>query len=156
MQDAARKALQDAFAGKTDPFAVDEKRRKERGGGGNGGGGGGGGGFNFQEWSDGFGKWIKNTLRGIAATLAFFAFISVFYLWKPLLDLVSVVVRKVLRLDNSRMQVASGTAATPDLSKKEHLGNVEEAVINKWAGEDVGGEEDEDEDGDEFTDEDDD
>ena len=39
-QDAARKALQDAFKGKKDPFAAAEERAKKRGGGGGGGGGG--------------------------------------------------------------------------------------------------------------------
>ena len=42
-QDAARKALQDAFAGKKDPFKLAEERAKKRGGGGGGGGSGGGG-----------------------------------------------------------------------------------------------------------------
>lgn len=44
LQDAARKALEDALKGKKDPFAAAEKRAKKYGGGGDGGGGGGGGG----------------------------------------------------------------------------------------------------------------
>lgn len=39
VQDAARKALQDAFKGKKDPFAAAEERAKKRSGGGGGGGG---------------------------------------------------------------------------------------------------------------------
>ena len=147
MQDAARKALQEAFAGTKDPFALDEERRKKRGGGGDGNGGGGGGGgsgggFNFGEFSDGFKKWLKDTLRAIASVVAFFTFIALFYLWKPLLELSTKVVRIVLRLDGNRAQVAAGPAAQVDLSKKEGLGNVEESMISKYgAGDD--GEEDE-------------
>ena len=149
MQDAARKALQDAFQGKKDPFAAEEARRlkaeKERGGdgggGGSGGGGGGGGfgGFNFGEWSDGFRKWLRNTFRAIASALLFLGFISLFYLWRPAIDLLTLIVRTVLRLDgNPRAQLAAGPAAQPDFTKKDGLGNVEEAVMSKWGGEEAG------------------
>lgn len=151
LQDAARKALQEAFAGKKDPFALDEERRKKRGGGdggGNGGGGGGGGGggfnFNFGEFSDGFKKWWGNTLRAVAAVVFFFGFICLFYLWRPLLDLITKVVRFALRLDgNPRAQLAAGPAAQADLSKKDGLGNVEESIISKYGGDDDGESEEE-------------
>ncbi|KAG7672407.1 hypothetical protein Ndes2526B_g09081 [Nannochloris sp. 'desiccata'] len=151
-QDAARKALQEAFAGKKDPFAAEEERRRKEGGGGNGGGGGGGGGFgggfNFGDFSDGFKKWLKNTLSALAAALCFFGFIALFLLWKPVLEVLNTIVRTVLRLDgNPRVQMAAGSAATPDFNKKDGLGNVEEAVMSKWAGEDVAGSSDDEESG---------
>lgn len=69
----------------------------------------------------------------MAAALAFFGAISLFYLWRPAIELITRVVRLVLRLDgNPRAQLASGPAVQADLSKKEGLGNVEEAVISKW------------------------
>lgn len=99
LQDAARKALQEAFQGKKDPFAAEEERRRKEGGGGGGGGGGkggggggSGGGFNFGDFSDGFKKWLSNTARAIAAAALFLGFILLFTLWKPLLDLVSKIV----------------------------------------------------------------
>lgn len=39
LQDAAKKALQEAFQGKKDPFKIEEERRRKQGGGGGGGGG---------------------------------------------------------------------------------------------------------------------
>lgn len=73
LQDAARKALQDALKGKKDPFAAAEERALKRsggsgggkggsgggsdkGGGGGGDGGGFGGGFDFSGWGDAFRK----------------------------------------------------------------------------------------------------
>jgi hypothetical protein len=88
----------------------------------------------------------------VAATLLFVGAISMFYLWKPVSSLVVLVVRTALRLDgNPRAQLAAGEAARPDFSKTEGLGNVEEAVMSKWAGADEGasssGEEEESEEG---------
>jgi hypothetical protein len=147
-QEAAKKALQDAFKGKKDPFALDEEREKRRRGGGGGGGGGGqgggGGGFgggnmDFNEWGDKFLKWLKATLKAIGAALGFFTFIGMFYFWEPLLKFTVMLVRTVLRLDARKSQVSSGPQVTPDFSSKEELGNVEEAVISQWGGnEDVG------------------
>jgi hypothetical protein len=97
-------------------------------------------------------------LRGIAATLAFFAVIALFYLWKPFLDLMTALVRFILRLDGGgRARLAAGPTAVPDFSKKERLGNVEESVMSKWGAddeEDEGEYEDDDEDeGDDADDE---
>lgn len=116
LQDAARKALQDAFKGKKDPFAAEEERRKKQGGdggggggsgGGGGGGGGFGGGFNFGDFSDGFKKWFLNTLRALAATLLFLGFILLFTLWKPLLDLLTKLVSITGHPHASHSQVSS-------------------------------------------------
>ena len=58
-----------------------------------------------------------------------------------------------LRLDaNPRVQMAAGGAATPDFNKKDGLGNVEEAVMSKWAGADAPGSSDEEESGSEEED----
>lgn len=153
-QEAAQKALQDAFKDKKDPWALDEERARKRGGGngggGNGGGGGrGGGGFSFDAWGDGFMRWLKGTFKALAAALCFFAFIIAFTFWGPLLQLATSIVRAILRLDARKEQVAATPAAAPDLTSQEELGNVEEAVINQWAGQehpDVGISEDEDND----------
>lgn len=153
-QEAAQKALQDAFKGKKDPWALDEERARKRGGGNGGGGGGGGGGnggggFSFDAWGDGFMRWLKGTFKALAAALCFFGFIIAFTFWEPLLQLVTSIVRTILRLDARKEQVAATPVATPDLASQEELGNVEEAVINQWAGQehpDVGISEDEDND----------
>jgi len=93
--------------------------------------------MDFNEWGDKFLKWIKATLKAIAAALGFFAFIGTFYFWEPLLKFTVMLVRKVLRLDAHKSQVSS--QVKPDFSSKEELGNVEEAVISQWGGnEDVG------------------
>lgn len=98
---------------------------------------------------------MKNTLSALAAALFFFGFIALFLLWKPVLDLLNTVVRTVLRLDgNPRVQMAAGGAAIPDFNKKDGLGNVEEAVMSKWAGEDLAGSSDEEESGSEEEEED--
>jgi len=55
-------------------------------------------------------------------------------------------VRIILRLDANRAQVAPSPQLTADLNNQEDLGDVEEAVISKWAGEDVGLSDDEDDD----------
>ena len=55
-------------------------------------------------------------------------------------------IRKILRLDSGRGAVATAPQATPDFSSKGELGNVEEAVMSTWAGEDIGMSEDEPED----------
>lgn len=99
LQDEARRALQDIFKDKVDPFALDEARLQKQlkksggdggsGGGGRGGGGGGAGGFNFGEWSDRFRRWLKTTLRAVAATLLFVGAICMFYLWTPLIALLT-------------------------------------------------------------------
>ena len=151
-QDAAKKALQDAFSGKKDPFALDEERRKRQGGGGNrgsggGGGGGDGGGFNFGDFSDGFRKWLRSTLRALAATFLFLAAILTMYLWKPMLEFLTTVIRVLLRLDgNPRAQMSAQQLATPDFSKADGLGNVEESVIAKWGADANDAIEDDDED----------
>lgn len=150
-QDAARKALQDAFKGAKDPFAAEEKRRKERGGGGGGGDGGSGGGFggfDFNDFGENFKKWLSSTMRAIAAAILFIGAISLFYLWQPLLTLLTKIVRVVLRLDgNPRAQMAAGPAATPDFTRTEGLGNVESSIISKYGGDaDMGADEDEDDD----------
>lgn len=139
-QEAAQKALQDAFKDKKDPWALDEERARKKGGnggggGGRGGGGGFGGGFSFNDWGDGFMKWIKGTLKAIAAALCFFGFILAFTFWEPLLRFMTTIVRTVLRLDVRKAQVAeTATAADADLTNKGELGHVEEAVISQWAG----------------------
>lgn len=99
LQDAARKALQDAFTGKKDPFAAAEERAKKRGegggaGGGSGGGGGGGsgGGFNFSEWGDSFRKGASSFFKTVATIFLFAATLFVLTLWKPLLDFLTALV----------------------------------------------------------------
>lgn len=153
MQDAAQKALQDAFKGKKDPWALDEERARKRGGGngggGNGGGGGGGsgGGFSFNDFGDNFMKWLKGTLKAIAAALCFFGFIIAFTFWEPLLKFMTMLVRTILRLDARKAQVTETAPVAADLTNQGELGNVEEAVMSQWAGEDhpdVGVSEDED------------
>lgn len=161
-QEAAQKALQDAFKGKKDPWALDEERSRKRsagsndsggnggfGGGSGGGGGGGFGGFSFNEWGDGFMKWLKGTLKAVAAALCFFGFIIAFTFWEPLLRLMTTIVRAMLRLDARKGQVAETTSATTaDLTNTGELGNVEEAVISQWAGDehpDIGVSDDDDE-----------
>jgi hypothetical protein len=144
-QEAAQKALQDAFKDKKDPWALDEERAKKRGGGGGGGSGNGGSGgnggnggsnnFNFGDWGDGFLKWLRNFLKAFAAAAAFFGFIIAFTFWEPLIKLVVLVFRTVLRLDSRSGQVEA-TDAQADLGNTNELGNVEEAVIGQWAGED--------------------
>ena len=81
-------------------------------------------------------KWVKGTLKAIAAALCFFGFILAFTFWEPLLRLMTTIVRTVLRLDARKAQVAeTTTSASADLTNKGELGNVEEAVISQWAGE---------------------
>ena len=38
-------------------------------------------------------KWLKATLRGLAAAVIFLGFIGMFYFWEPLLRLITLVVR---------------------------------------------------------------
>ncbi|GAB4818278.1 hypothetical protein N2152v2_005324 [Parachlorella kessleri] len=157
-QDAARKALQDAFKGKKDPFAAAEAKAKQRGGGGGGGGGkggggggGSGGGFNFQEWGDSFRRGLRSAWKTVGAVLLFGAALFVMTLWRPLLSLAVKALRYVLRLDgNPRVQqAASKQLPQLDLSKTEGLGNVEESIISKYgaagAAGDAGSEEEEEE-----------
>lgn len=101
-----------------------------------GGGGGGSGGFSFNDFGDNFIKWFNSALRTIAAVIMFASAISLFYLWKPVSALVVTIIRKILRLDgNPRAQLAGHNhEVRPDFSKKEGLGNVEEAVISKYGG----------------------
>ena len=148
VQDAARKALQEAFAGKKDPFAAAEERARKRGGGGSdgggggggsgggGGGSGGGGGFNFSEWGDSFRKSAIGFLQTLATILLFVAALGALALWKPLLTLLSTLVRLLLRLDGprpARPQTAPGSTAS----------SVEAAVIGKYAADEDEGEDDE-------------
>ncbi|KAI7844902.1 hypothetical protein COHA_001551 [Chlorella ohadii] len=96
---------------------------------------GGGGGFNFSEWGDNFKRSMTGLFQTVATILLFAAALGALALWKPLLSLLGRLVRSVLRLDgNPRAQLAKQSAAPQaDLSKQERLGNVEEAVISKYA-----------------------
>lgn len=58
----------------------------------------------------------------------------------------------MLRLDASDRVKVKGPVAQPDFTKTDELGNVEEAVISKWAGEDVGGAGEDEEEGSEEED----
>eukprot|EP00887_Chlorella_sp_A99_P000705 scaffold5.g705.t1 len=138
-EEAARKALQDALAGKKDVFKEAEERARKRSGGGGGGGGGsggggggdGGGGFgapDFGDMSRKLLKWLKGVGQTLAAVLAFLGVIAVLSMFQPAVQLLARVVRAVLRLDGAPVR----PPAQADLSKKEGLGNVEEAVMSKW------------------------
>lgn len=148
-QDAARKALQDALKGKKDPFAAAEERALKRsggsgggkggsgggsdkGGGGGGDGGGFGGGFDFSGWGDAFRKGAGSLFQTVGTILLFGAALGALTLWKPLITLVTTMVRMTLRLDANPRGHKQPTAQV-DLSKTDGLGNVEEAVIGKYA-----------------------
>lgn len=157
--EAAKEALRQAFEGKKDPWKLDEERAKKRGGGGgdgNGGGGGGGGnggsggfgGFDPSDFGKNFLNWLRNFMKAVAAGGAFFGIILAFTFWEPLLKFVAVIFRTVLRLDARNPKQVAASAVQADLGNKNELGNVEEAVIGQWAGDDhpdVGISEDDDE-----------
>ena len=150
--EAAKEALRQAFEGKKDPWKLDEEREKKRGGGGDGGdggdGGGGGGGnggggrggfgggFDPSDFGNGLMRWLRNFMKAVAAAGAFFGVIIAFTFWEPLLKLVATIFRTVLRLDARNPKQVAATAVQADLGNKNELGNVEEAVIGQWAGDD--------------------
>lgn len=135
-EDAARKALLDAFKGKEDPFKSMEQRKKKAssGGGGDGGGGdgsGGGNNFDFNEWGDRFKGGLFSFLKTIGTIIAFIAFISAFYLWKPILKFTIWAIRTALRLD-AIPTAQEASPLTANLSKREGLGDVETSIIGKY------------------------
>ncbi len=158
--EAAKEALRQAFEGKKDPWKLDEERAKKRGGGGDGGdggsgGGGGGGGrggfgggFDPSDFGDSLMRWLRNFMKAVAAAGAFFGVIIAFTFWEPLLKLVATIFRTILRLDARNPKQVETTAVQADLGNKNELGDVEEAVIGQWAGDDhpdVGASDDDDE-----------
>lgn len=157
--EAAKEALRQAFEGKKDPWKLDEERAKKRGGGGgdgdggSGGGGGGGGGgwggfggFDPSDFGDQFLRWLRKFAQAVAAAGAFFGVILAFSFWEPLLKLIATIFRTVLRLDaRGNPTQVTASDAQPNLANKNELGDVEEAVIGQWAGEDVGASDEDDE-----------
>ena len=67
-------------------------------------------------------------------------------MWEPLHRPSTTNFRTMVRLDarNNPTQVTASDAQ-PNLANKNELGDVEEAVIGQWAGEDVGASDDDDE-----------
>jgi hypothetical protein len=133
-EDAARKALLDAFKGKEDPFkSMEQRKKKSSGGGGDGGGGDGGSGnnFDFNEWGDRFKGGLFSFLKTIGTIIAFIAFISAFYLWKPVLKFTIWAMRTALRLD-AIPTAQEASPLTANLSKKEGLGDIETSIIGKY------------------------
>ncbi len=91
-------------------------------------------------------RWLRNFMKAVAAAGAFFGVIIAFTFWEPLLKLVATIFRTVLRLD-ARNPKCCPTAVQADLGNKNELGDVEEAVIGQWAGDehpDVGVSDDDD------------
>lgn len=102
MQEAARKALQDAFKGKNDFLSAYDRdggdkggKGGKKGGGGSGGGGGGGGGWgmpDWREWGSGIGGGLKRMLQTAAAILLFVLVIFSGSLAKPFFAFVSACI----------------------------------------------------------------
>eukprot|EP00884_Botryococcus_braunii_P009747 jgi/Botrbrau1/18774/Bobra.0386s0092.1 len=147
-EEAAKKALQDAFQGKGDLLAAYDrdggdggKGGKKGGGGGGGGGGGSGGGWELPDWrgwGSQMGGGLKKALQTIAAILLFVFVIFSGSLVKPIFGFLSAFIAWGMRLDRgASVRERAVAAATRQLAGTADLGVHERSILAKYGSDDI-------------------
>ncbi|KFM22727.1 hypothetical protein F751_6758 [Auxenochlorella protothecoides] len=129
-QDAAKKALQDAFQGKKNVFKDAEDLAAKR--------------ANREEWSGDWRSWLTDARQGlvgfikfVASSTLFVLVLASFALWKPALQSIAKVFRWAFRLDsNPRARLKADEAAPEvDLSKSgDELGASRRGIVGNGMG----------------------